>query len=127
MRQPMKLQYVLIVAAAVCGAPGLTLVFAPEVIMAIYGLPFGPGGVLVGRALGSALISLAVLFLCSLRHTDAPTIRGVVWTGFLYNAIDLVVIVATTLSGTLGLVGWAATAPHVLLTLGFGYFLLRRP
>ena len=121
----MTLRYVLIAGAAVCIAPGLTLVVAPELIMAVYNLAFGPGGVLVGWALGAALVSLAVLFLWAAAQNASTPLRGVVWAGFLYNGINTVVIVATTLSGVLGLIGWAATVPHLLLALGFGYYLLR--
>ena len=110
-------------AAIFYAAFGLGLLLLPAPFMSVYGVSLDAGGQMMARILGSALASLAVMFWMYRAH-DAGSARPVMLTGFLYNLVDLGVVLTATLAGTMSAMGWGPVVLHLILAVGFGYFTL---
>ncbi|MBO6717189.1 MAG: hypothetical protein JJ913_04440 [Rhizobiaceae bacterium] len=100
---------------------GIGLLVVPAPFMSTYGVELDGGGQLMARILGSALASQAIMFWL-FRAASPPTVTPVLATGLIYNVVDLMVVLAATLSGTMNAMGWGPVALHIFLAAGFGYF-----
>jgi hypothetical protein len=100
---------------------GIGLLFVPVEFMSMYGVALDADGALMARILGSALASLAAMFWLY-RGRSADAVAPVLQTGFAYNNVDLVVVLAALLAGTMNAMGWGPVLLHLFLAGGFGYF-----
>ena len=57
----MKLSTMFIIYAAISAIFGLAFVFVPETSLALYGITLSPGGILIARLFGAALLEFALL------------------------------------------------------------------
>lgn len=106
---------------------GLGLLLIPAQFMAIYGVTLDSNGVLMSRVLGSALTAYALAFWLN-RHiplTEAGW-RNLLLASFVYNLIDIPVVLMATLNGVMNSLGWMPTGLHVFLAVSMGYFLFRK-
>lgn len=68
---------------------------------------------------------LAGLLLWLCRNTgEASTKRAFAIAVTIGDAIGTVVCLLATLSGMMNAMGWSAVAIYLILTLGFGYFMI---
>ncbi|NUQ85007.1 MAG: hypothetical protein HUU11_09860 [Anaerolineales bacterium] len=118
----MTLNTFLKIAAVAYFSFGAGLLLAPVPFMCVFGVGLDPGGTMLSRILGAALIGFAMVFWRMQGDLQNSTVRELLLASFVYNLIDLPVVFEATLSGTMGVMGWSAVLLHLLLAVGFGYF-----
>jgi len=120
----MKLKTWMTVKAIVCIVFGLGFVILPSVVMNLYDVKLGEGGVYMTRLLGQAFILLSLL-LWLVRNTDeAATRRAFALAIFVGDLIGFVISLQGQLAGSVNALGWVTVIIYLVLALGFGYFLL---
>ncbi len=109
------------VAAVLYAGFGLGLLLAPSPFMSVYGVMLDPGGAMMARILGAALVGFALLFWMIRAAASSAVTHAVFLSSFVYNVIDLPIVTLATLTGVMSAMGWSAVALHVFLAAGFGY------
>ena len=123
----MKLSALFIVYAVISAIFGLTFVFAPEASLALYGATLSPGGILIVRLFGAALLELAVLSWFARNAGDSEARKAIILALFVGEAVGFVVALFGQLSGVVNALGWSTVAVYLLLALGFAYFQFMKP
>lgn len=116
----------LIFATLVYGVFGLGLLAIPGLFLSPYGIDLNTAGMMMCRLLGSALVGLAIVFWQVRGEAPLGAVGSVVLGNFIYNLVDVVVLLASMSRGELGVLAWGPIGLHVVLTLGFGWLTLRR-
>lgn len=119
----MKLKGLLIFKSLVSLFFGVLLLGIPAKLGAILGLDLSTDGIFMAREYGGALIGIFFLCWFARNAEGSQAIRAIVLFGFVYDLVNLVVSLAATLSGTMGVLGWGIVGVYLIFTLGFGYFL----
>ena len=106
---------------------GLGLLFIPVTFMATYGVTLDAGGNLMARILGAALIASALTFYF---NRDIPSSDkswyNLLLTSFIYNILDIPIVLMATLGGVMNSMGWIPVMLHVFLAGTFGYFVFNK-
>ncbi len=123
----MKLTTLFIVYAVVSAAFGLAFVFVPETSLALYGITLGPGGILIARLFGAALLEFALLSWLARNAGDSEARKAIILAIFVGEAVGFIVALFGQLSGVVNALGWSTVAVYLLLALGFGYFPFMKP
>ncbi len=101
----MKLKTWMTVKAFVCIVFGLGFVILPSVVMNLYDVKLGEGGVYMTRLLGQAFILLSLL-LWLVRNTDeAATRRAFALAVFVGDLIGFVISLQGQLAGSVNALG----------------------
>ena len=123
----MKLSTMLIIYAAISAVFGLAFVFVPETSLALYGITLSPGGILIARLFGAALLEFALLSWLARNAGDSEARKAIILAMFIGEAIGFIVVLLGQLSGEVNALGWSTVAIYLLLALGFGYFQFMKP
>ena len=123
----MKLSTMFIIYAAISAIFGLAFVFVPETSLALYGITLGPGGILIARLFGAALLEFALLSWLARNAGDSEARKAIILAVFIGEAVGFIVVVLGQLSGEVNALGWSTVAVYLLLALGFGYFQFMKP
>ncbi|MCB0837652.1 MAG: hypothetical protein KDD99_13365 [Bacteroidetes bacterium] len=122
----MRVQNFLIISAAIYIPLGLIMVFFPKFLYGLYGFDLGPAGKILGRVVGSAIIGLGFINLISSTDKKETIAMGAILFGnLIYHFIDLFLVTPPTIRGEVNQLTWMFVAIHLILTIGFGHFLLR--
>lgn len=116
----------LIFATLVYGLFGLGLLAIPGLFLSPYGVALNTGGVMMCRVLGAGLIGLAITFWQARGEPVKGAVGGIVLGNFIYNLIDVVVLLVSMYRGELGELSWGPIGLHAVLMLGFGWLTVRR-
>jgi hypothetical protein len=104
---------------------GFGFLFLTQPLMSFYGMSVDSGGLTMGRLLGQ-MYTLFALLLWMCRNTSEASIKKAFAISVtIGDAIGTVVCLLAVLSGAMNALGWSAVAIYFILTLGFGYFLLK--
>jgi hypothetical protein len=104
---------------------GIGFILAPGAVLAPMGVTLNDFATTFARMFGSAIISFPIL-LWFARRSDKPEFRkGVVSSLFPYYAVSGIVLLIAQLGGQMNAMGWSVIVLHVVLTVWFGYFLVR--
>ena len=104
-------------------ATGVALIVAPALTVALLtGAALGaPGGVIVVRVAGAALLALSLACWLARNDDGSRAARGVVAGMLLYNGIAVAVLVYAALGLKLAAIGlWPAVVVHVALLVWCG-------
>ena len=123
----MKLSTMFIIYAAISAIFGLAFVFVPETSLALYGITLSPGGILIARLFGAALLEFALLSWLARNAGDSEARKAIILAVFIGEAVGFIVVVLGQLSGEVNALGWSTVAVYLLLALGFGYFQFMKP
>jgi hypothetical protein len=123
----MKLNYLLVVSAAIAAVFGVVFVVVPGPVASIYGIALDKAGELVAQLFGAALIGFAVLNWLARDVTDPKGQQAVVLSNLVGDVVGLVVILIGQLSGIANALGWTSVALYLLLALGFAYIQFMGP
>jgi hypothetical protein len=123
----MKLSTMFIIYAAISAIFGLAFVFVPETSLALYGITLGPGGILIARLFGAALLEFALLSWLARNAGDSEARKAIILAVFIGEAVGFIVVLLGQLSGEVNALGWSTVAVYLLLALGFGYFQFMKP
>ena len=117
-----------------------TLFLVAMIVEAIFAIGFilAPGAVLApmsvtlndiattfARMFGSAILSFPILLWFARRSAHAAFRKGVVTSLFPYYAFSGIVLLIAQLGGQMNAMGWSVIVLHVVLTVWFGYFLVK--
>lgn len=123
----MKLSTFSIIWAVLYIGFGLGLLIIPVQFMATYGVTLDSNGTLMARSFGAALTAYALTFY--LNRRIAATDKGwynLLLTSFIYNIVDIPIMLMATLDGVMNSMGWMPVGLHVFLAATFGYFTFRK-
>lgn len=120
----MKLKTWLTITAVIATTNGLSYLLAPAMTMASFGFGTNETGLLMGRYFGASTFGVAILAWLA-RRVVAPEAKRLIvtvllLTFLLYATVDLVGV----LSGVMNALGWLFVATDVVLTAGYGYWLI---
>jgi hypothetical protein len=90
--------------------------------MTLFGVTLEDGGMLMARVLGSALTAFTLIFRWNVNTQNSETLWTILRASFIYNIVDLPVVLMATLTGVMDMLGWSVVLLHLLLAAGFGYF-----
>ena len=123
----MKLSTMFVIYAAISAIFGLAFVFVPETSLALYGIMLGPGGILIARLFGAALLEFALLSWLARNAGDSEARKAIILAVVIGEAVGFIVALLGQLSGEVNALGWSTVAIYLLLALGFGYFQFMKP
>lgn len=123
----MKFSNLMIIKAIVCLVFGILLVLVPAILLSLYGITLGPGGIFMARLYGASLVGNLMLSWFARNAADSEARQAIVLDLFVYDAIGFVVALLAQLSGLMNVLGWSIVAIYLLLTLGYGYFQFLKP
>ena len=121
----MKIKSVMSIKAIVVFFFGLGFLFITDTLMDLYGMNLNSGGITTGKLLGQMYILISLLLWLCRNTTDTNTKKAFAISVTIGDAVGTVVCLLAVLSGAMNAFGWSAVAIYLLLTLGFGYFLLK--
>lgn len=123
----MKLSTFSIIWAVLYIGFGLGLLIIPVQFMTTYGVTLDSNGTLMARILGAALTAYALTFY--LNRNIALTDKGwynLLLTSFIYNIVDIPIVLMATIDGVMNSMGWMPVGLHVFLAATFGYFTFKK-
>ena len=118
----MKLSVFMVIATIVALLFGLAFVFVAEPLLSLYGISLSPGGLIVARLFGAALLGFAVLTWHARNAEDSEARRAIILALFIGDSIGFIVALISQLSGVVNALGWSTVIIYLLLAIGFGYF-----
>ena len=121
----MKIKTVMSIKAIVVIFFGLGFLFLTPTLMSLYGMSVNSGGITSGRLLGQMYTLIAILLWLCRNTTETSTKKAFAISVTIGDAIGTVVCLLAVLSGAMNAKGWSAVAIYLLITLGFGYFLIK--
>ncbi|MFQ6002048.1 MAG: hypothetical protein ACE5LG_10365 [Anaerolineae bacterium] len=123
----MKFSNLMVIKAIVCLVFGILLVLVPAILLSLYGITLGPGGIFMARLYGASLVGNLMLSWFARNAADSEARQAIVLDLFVYDAIGFVVALLAQLSGLMNPLGWSIVVIYLFFTLGFGYFLIVKP
>jgi hypothetical protein len=120
----MKLKTMLIIKAVVCLTLGVPVLLAPAFMYSFFGTSLNPGGIFVARQYGASLIGNLMLTWFARKAIESEARHAIVVALFVYDGIGFIITLLALFTGALNWAGWLIAVLYLLLTLGFGYFLL---
>jgi hypothetical protein len=117
-----------VVVAIVTAVFGLGFLFAADAVFAWYGVADVTDATrLTGRYFGGALIGFAIIYTMARDLGAGSSLTGLLWSGLVFNVVGLVLAIMATTAGTINATGWVSVVIHIVLGLGFVYFLFLKP
>lgn len=121
----MKIKHMMSIKAIVVVFFGLGFLFLSETLMTFYGMEITSGTLVASQLLGQMYVLIALLLWLCRNTMEASTKKAFAIAVTIGDAIGAVVCLLATLSGAMNSWGWSAVAIYLVITLGFGYFLLK--
>ena len=118
----MALGAFLMIKSLISLALGLTYLFAPAALMALFGLELDHAGVVIARMLGAVVLGIGLVCWFTSQATESRLTEDVVLSLFVADTAALVVALLAQLTPTATPMGWVAVAVLLLVPLGLGYF-----
>ncbi len=120
----MTFRTLLVTKAVVCLLFGLFLLAAPGVLFGLLGGNLNSAGMFAAREYGAALIGSLLLMWFAKNVTAADARRAILLYLFVYDAIGVIITVATIISKTLNALGWGVVVVYLLFSVWSGIMLL---
>lgn len=106
---------------------GLGLLIIPFQFMGTYGVMLDNNGMLMARVLGAALTAYAFTFWLSRNIPSSDKAwHNLLLTSFIYNVLDIPIVMTAILSGVMNSMGWIPVGLHLFLASTFGYFAFKK-
>jgi hypothetical protein len=118
----MRLATLLLIAGLLALVFGIGFLFAPRVLLPLYGVSPDPPVVLMARFFGGALVQIGLVWYLIRDVGDLRTQRGVVIGSFIGSLAGLVVALTAQFWGLINSLGWSTVAIYGLLLIGYGSF-----
>ena len=118
----MKLSTLMVINAVVAFIFGIAFLCVAGTLLSLYGITVSPGGLIVARLFGAALLGFAILTWFARNAEESEARRAIVLALFISEAVGFIVALLGQLSGAVNALGWSTVAIYLLLALGFGYF-----
>ena len=102
---------------------GIGFVLAPGAVLANYGITTTPAVAVMSRLFGGTLFAIAIIQWMA-RDLGASAVRPVLIGLGVADAVNCIVAIAGTTSGTINALGWTTVLIYLVGALGAGYFLM---
>ena len=102
---------------------GIGFVLAPGQVLSNYGVENSPAMALMSRLFGGTLLAMAVILWSARDFQDESAVRAVLIGLGVSGAVNLVVAILATSSGTINALGWTTVLIYLCGAIGAGYFL----
>ena len=102
---------------------GIGFVLAPAQVLSNYGVESSPAIALMSRLFGGTLLAMAFILWCARDFRDETALRAVLIGFGVSDAINCVVAIVATSSGTMNALGWTTVLIYLGGVVGAGYFL----
>jgi hypothetical protein len=99
---------------------GLALLVVPATLVAGYGITVDPGGTLLARLLGGALIGLGVAAWFARAAAPSEGLRAIILGDAVISILGCLVSIQGTLSGVSNVLGWVNVVIFGFFAVGFG-------
>ena len=103
----------------------VTFLFAPGVMLVLFGTPANPAINLVTQLLGAAFLGIGGIALAAGRVGNAEFKRVVALVLLMASVIGFIVSVVGQFRGVTGPVGWGAVLIYGTLSVGYSVFVAR--
>ncbi|MGH6713181.1 MAG: hypothetical protein ACREEK_30020 [Bradyrhizobium sp.] len=102
---------------------GIGFVLAPGAVLSNYGVENSPAIALMSRLFGGTLLALAVIFWSAREFHNESALRAVLVGTAIADAVNFVVALVATSSGTINALGWTTVLIYLGGAVGAAYFL----
>ena len=102
---------------------GLGFVLAPGQVLLNYGVQNSPTIALMSRLFGGTLLAIAVIMWSARDFRNEAALRAVLIGIGIADAVNCVVAIVATTSGTINALGWTTVVIYLCGAAGAGYFL----
>ena len=123
----MNFRNLMIVTAVLWAINGIGFVLVSAPTLSVLGVTADRYVTWMAQAFGAALIGYALMDWLARNTMDSEAKRAILLANLGFNAIGVVIDLLATLSGVLNGLGWSIVGVHLLLALGYAYFLLAKP
>jgi uncharacterized membrane-anchored protein YitT (DUF2179 family) len=117
----------LAIKSVICAVFGALFLVAPVWTLNIYDIALDDAGALMVRFLGAAFIVLCVLLWMARRDEGSPALLAIIYGVFVGDFVGFIVALYGVLANIGNALGWVNVAIYLLLTVGFGYFVINAP
>ena len=120
----MNLNKLFMVNIGVAGLFGLGFIFAPEAMLAPYGIAAETisASVMMSRLFGGSNLGFAILFWFMMNAPASETkieVAKAICIGFVVSCLVSIVV---QMSGEIGPLGWSTVALYAIFSAAYGYF-----
>ena len=124
----MQFRTMMIIKAVVCLCFGVPILLAPGFAYSLFlGLSLDIGGAFAAREYAAAMLGILMIAWFA-RNVPESDVRWAIALGLcLYDAVGFGLSLVGEITGLLSPMGWSIVVLYLLLALGFGYFLVKRP
>jgi hypothetical protein len=102
---------------------GIGFVLAPGEVLSNYGVANSPAIAVMSRLFGGTLLAIAVILWSAREFRDEAAVRAVLIGFGIADAVNLVVAILATTSGTVNALGWTTVLIYLCGAAGAAYFL----
>lgn len=120
----MKFKTLLTINAILAFTTGIACVLIPAKLLSQYDVVLSPMGLVIYQFWGAALIGLGILTWFAKEITELSFQKKFSFALFITNGLSTIMAVRGQFAGA-NTSGWSTVTFFLLLTLGFGTFLLR--
>lgn len=123
----MNIKTFLLLTAIIYLPFGLMMLLFPLELFGFYGFELNEAGAILGRVVGAAIIGMGLINYFSRKEGLASlAVRAVLIGNLVYHLIDLIAVGIPTIEGVVNGWTWSFVGLHLVLSIGFGYFLLKK-
>lgn len=123
----MKRSTFLAISAILALLFGLGFLFLPGQSVTGFGIEATPAVISFARAVGATLVGLAILNWMARNDRMSVSLRAILWANFVIQGLSAILNILDITSGVVNPAGgWFGEAIHVLLAIGFLYYLYAR-
>jgi hypothetical protein len=122
----MKIKVVFIYSAILLAIFGLLFVFIPSPALSLFAITLDDQGYMMVRLFGAALVGLALIAWMARDDPPSRARQAIVWGECIESIIAVVVLLVGIFSGIGNTLAWVPVVVHLLIALGFGYFLVTK-
>jgi len=123
----MKLNLLLVINAIIAAVFGLAFILVPAWFLNLYGITLDPSLKYIGWLLGTALLGDGVISWYARNAGASEAGRAIVAGFFVCHISSFIAALIGQLGGVVNWLGWSTVAVYLLIAVGFGAFLIKRP
>jgi len=101
---------------------GVGVVLIPAIIFSLFGMALSPGGLLISRLFGAALLIIGMQVYVSRNALPSKELRASMFAASLGDIIAFIVILSAQMQGVMNTIGWLLVIIYILSAVLFTYF-----
>lgn len=106
---------------------GGAVILMPETLYGLYGFELGKAGLVLGQVVGSAITGMGIInFVARKEESNSSAMMGILWGNMIYHLVDTIVVMPPTMNAVVGSLTWSFVGLHVVLVIGFAYYIFKK-